>query len=81
MDLERIPDPDAKKPDDWDEDAPLEIPDEDAVKPEGWLEDEPLTVPDPDAQKPEEWDDEEDGEDEERSRKGIHRCGRRKRWK
>ena len=42
----RIPDPDASKPDDWDEDAPRTIPDEDAVKPDGWLDDEPTEVPD-----------------------------------
>ncbi|KAF6748416.1 Calreticulin family-domain-containing protein [Ephemerocybe angulata] len=51
---EKIPDPDAKKPEEWDEDAPYEIKDEEAVKPEGWLDDEPSTVPDPDATKPEE---------------------------
>ncbi len=43
----RISDPDAVKPEDWDEDAPREIPDEDAVKPEGWLDEEPLEVDDP----------------------------------
>ncbi len=42
----RIPDPDATKPDDWDEDAPRVIPNEDAVKPEGWLDDEPAEIPD-----------------------------------
>ena len=47
MDEKRIADPDATKPDDWDEDAPYEIPDEEAVKPEGWLDDEPEFVPDP----------------------------------
>ena len=47
MDEKRISDPDATKPEDWDEDAPYEILDEDAVKPEGWLDDEPLTIPDP----------------------------------
>jgi hypothetical protein len=62
VDTKRIADPDATKPDDWDEDAPYEILDEDAVKPEGWLDNEPSTIPDPDAEKPEEWDDEEDGE-------------------
>jgi len=44
--MRRIPDPEASKPDDWDEDAPKEIPDEDAVKPEGWLDDEPDEVDD-----------------------------------
>nr|CAG8527874.1 8302_t:CDS:10 [Entrophospora candida]CAG8560287.1 3293_t:CDS:10 [Entrophospora candida] len=53
---------DAKKPDDWDEDAPYEIDDEDAVKPEGWLDNEPLTIPDPEAKKPDDWDDDEDGD-------------------
>lgn len=62
VDTPRIPDPDAKKPADWDEDATAEIPDPDAEKPEGWLDDELLSIPDPDAIKPEEWDDEEDGE-------------------
>lgn len=47
MDAKRIPDPDAKKPDDWDEDAPYEILDEEAQKPEGWLDEEPLSIPDP----------------------------------
>jgi len=62
VDTKRISDPDAVKPDDWDESEPYEIPDEDAVKPEGWLDDEPDSIPDPDAEKPEEWDDEEDGD-------------------
>lgn len=59
---EYIEDVNAVKPDDWDDNAPLQIPDETSVKPENWLEDEALTVPDPSAIKPEEWDDEEDGE-------------------
>ena len=42
-------DPDAAKPEDWDEDAPREVPDEDAEKPEGWLDDEPAQVDDPGA--------------------------------
>lgn len=58
---QKIPDAEATKPDDWDEDAPEEIPDEDAKMPEGWLEDEELQVRDPAATKPDEWDDEEDG--------------------
>ncbi|CAG8797256.1 25503_t:CDS:2, partial [Racocetra persica] len=62
VDDPKIPDPDAKKPDDWDEDAPYEIPDEDAKKPEGWLDNEPLNIPDPEAKKPDDWDDEEDGD-------------------
>ena len=44
VDEERIKDPAAVKPDDWDEDAPKTIPDEEAVMPSGWLSDEPLTV-------------------------------------
>ena len=43
----RIPDPEASKPDDWDEDAPKEILDEEAEKPEGWLDDEPEEIDDP----------------------------------
>jgi len=62
VDEARIPDPEAKKPEDWDEDAPFEIVDEEATKPEDWLENEPLSIPDPDSQKPEDWDDEEDGD-------------------
>ncbi|CAK9186871.1 unnamed protein product [Ilex paraguariensis] len=66
-----IPDPDDKKPEDWDERAKIPDPDakkpddwdeDDAVKPEGWLDDEPEEVDDPEAAKPEDWDDEEDGE-------------------
>ncbi|KAI7986640.1 hypothetical protein LOK49_LG14G01369 [Camellia lanceoleosa] len=49
---------DAVKPDDWDEDAPMEIEDEEAVKPEGWLDNEPEDISDPEATKPEDWDDE-----------------------
>ncbi|OAA48649.1 calreticulin [Metarhizium rileyi] len=62
VDEARIPDPEAKKPEDWDEDAPFEIVDEEATIPEDWLEKEPITVPDPEAQKPEDWDEEEDGD-------------------
>ena len=47
--LYRIADPDAVKPDDWDEEAPREIQDADAEKPEGWLDDEPEEVDDPGA--------------------------------
>ena len=35
------------KPDDWDEDAPMEIEDDEAEKPEGWLDDEPDEVDEP----------------------------------
>lgn len=51
----RIADPDAVKPDDWDEDAPAKITDPDAVKPEGWLDEGPEYIPDPDATMPEDW--------------------------
>jgi len=61
VDVARIPDPAAKKPADWDEDAPRTVPDAAAVKPDGWLDDEPLQVDDPDATQPEDWDEEEDG--------------------
>lgn len=40
-------DPDATKPDDWDEDAPRQIEDDDAEKPDGWLDDEAAEVDDP----------------------------------
>lgn len=43
----RIADPEASKPDDWDEDAPKEIVDEESEKPEGWLDDEPEEIDDP----------------------------------
>lgn len=59
---EKIPDPLAVKPDDWDENEPYEIEDLDAHKPDGWLEDEPKLIPDPTAIKPADWDDEIDGE-------------------
>jgi calreticulin len=54
-----IRDPDASKPEDWDDRA--RIPDETDVKPEGW-DDIPETITDPEAKKPEDWDDEDDGE-------------------
>jgi len=57
----RIPDPEAVKPDDWDESEPEEIPDPEAVKPDDWLDHEPKFIPDPNASKPEDWDDEFDG--------------------
>ncbi|KAL9256901.1 Calnexin homolog 1-like protein [Drosera capensis] len=52
-----IPDPDDKKPEDWDERE--KIPDPDAVKPEDWDEDAPLEIEDEDAVKPEGWLDDE----------------------
>ncbi|XP_073811933.1 calreticulin-like isoform X1 [Musca autumnalis] len=54
----KIKDPNAKKPEDWDDKAT--IPDPDDTKPEDW--DKPQLIPDPDATKPEDWDDEMDGE-------------------
>lgn len=54
----KIKDPEAKKPEDWDERAT--IPDPDDKKPENW--DQPEHIADPDAVKPEDWDDEMDGE-------------------
>ncbi|KAJ6799988.1 calreticulin-like [Iris pallida] len=54
-----IKDPDAKKPEDWDD---VEyIPDPEDTKPEGY-DDIPKEIPDADAKKPDDWDDEEDGE-------------------
>lgn len=54
-----IKDPEAKKPDEWDERR--RIPDPEDVKPEGW-DDIPEQISDPEATKPEDWDDEDDGE-------------------
>ncbi|KAJ2650316.1 hypothetical protein IWW40_002493 [Coemansia sp. RSA 1250] len=56
----QIPDPDAKKPEDW-VDGPAMIEDPEDEKPEDWV-DGPETIPDPDAQKPEDWDDDMDGD-------------------
>lgn len=61
-----IDDPEASKPEDWDE-RPT-IPDPEDKKPEGW-DDIPEFISDPDATKPEEWDDEEDGQWEPPKRK------------
>lgn len=44
---EKIPDPEATKPDDWNEDAPRTIIDQSATKPDGWLDDERDMIPDP----------------------------------
>lgn len=52
-----IPDPDDKKPEDWDERA--KIPDPKAVKPEDWDEEAPMEIEDVDAVKPEGWLDDE----------------------
>jgi len=54
----KIKDPNASKPEDWD-DRPT-IPDPDDKKPEDW--DKPEHIPDPAATKPDDWDDEMDGE-------------------
>ena len=55
----RIKDPEAKKPEDWDERE--KIPDPTDIKPENW-DDVPKQIADPDAKKPDDWDDESDGE-------------------
>ena len=52
-----IPDPDDKKPEDWDERA--KIPDPSAVKPDDWDEDAPMEILDEEAEKPEGWLDDE----------------------
>ncbi|KAK3443437.1 hypothetical protein EUGRSUZ_B03570 [Eucalyptus grandis] len=52
-----VPDPDDKKPEDWDEQE--KIPDPDAVKPDDWDEDAPMEIVDEDAVKPEGWLDDE----------------------
>jgi len=54
----KIKDPEAKKPEDWDDRATIDDPED--TKPEDW--EQPETVADPDAKKPEDWDDEMDGE-------------------
>ncbi|KAJ6646378.1 Calnexin, partial [Pseudolycoriella hygida] len=59
---EKISDPDAKRPDDWNEDEPPQIPDISTSKPEGWLDDEETMIPDVNAVKPDDWDPEMDGE-------------------
>ncbi|XP_043556034.1 calreticulin, partial [Chiloscyllium plagiosum] len=53
-----IKDPNAKKPEDWDDREKINDPDD--VKPKDW--DKPESIPDPDAKKPTDWDDEMDGE-------------------
>ncbi|KAI0220607.1 Calreticulin [Lamellibrachia satsuma] len=54
----KIKDPDAKKPEDWDDREKIDDPDD--KKPEDY--DKPEHIVDPDAKKPEDWDDEMDGE-------------------
>ncbi|CAF2560290.1 unnamed protein product [Rotaria sp. Silwood2] len=53
----RIPDPEAKKPQDWIDEEKIDDPTD--TKPEDW--EKPEHIPDPDAKKPEDWDDEIDG--------------------
>jgi len=53
-----IKDPEAKKPEDWDDKAKIDDPED--KKPEDW--DQPEHIADPDAKKPEDWDDDMDGE-------------------
>lgn len=54
----RIPDPNAKKPDDWEDNEKIDDPSD--SKPEDW--DKPEFVLDPEAKKPDDWDEEMDGE-------------------
>ncbi|XP_041967614.1 calreticulin-like isoform X1 [Alosa sapidissima] len=54
----KIKDPDAKKPEDWDDRVTIDDPED--TKPEDW--DKPENIPDPDAKKPDDWDEEMDGE-------------------
>jgi len=54
----KIPDPDASKPDDWDEREKIDDPED--SKPEDW--EKPEHIADPEAKKPDDWDDEMDGE-------------------
>ncbi|KAJ8464280.1 hypothetical protein OPV22_026832 [Ensete ventricosum] len=55
--LKPVPDPDDKKPENWDERA--KIPDSDAVKPDDWDEDASMEIEDEEAVKPERWLDDE----------------------
>lgn len=52
-----IPDPEDKKPEDWDERA--KIPDPEATKPDDWDEEAPMEIEDEEAEKPEGWLDDE----------------------
>jgi len=54
----KIKDPEAKKPEDWDERENIDDPED--KKPEDW--EKPEHIPDPEAKKPDDWDDEMDGE-------------------
>ncbi|RRT39980.1 hypothetical protein B296_00058776 [Ensete ventricosum] len=53
----QVPDPDDKKPENWDE--RVKIPDSDAVKPDDWDEDASMEIEDEEAVKPERWVDDE----------------------
>ncbi|KAF0306046.1 Calreticulin [Amphibalanus amphitrite] len=53
-----IKDPEAKKPEDWDDNEKIDDPED--TKPEDW--DQPEHVADPDATKPEDWNEDMDGE-------------------
>ncbi|KAF7731270.1 hypothetical protein EC973_000686 [Apophysomyces ossiformis] len=55
----KILDPEAKKPEDWVDEAEIDDPED--KKPEGY-DDIPEFIPDPEAKKPEDWDDDMDGE-------------------
>ncbi|KAM7274170.1 hypothetical protein ACFE04_028834 [Oxalis oulophora] len=55
----KIKDPEAKKPEDWDDKEYISDPED--KKPDGY-DDIPKEIPDTEAKKPEDWDDEEDGE-------------------
>jgi len=54
----KIKDPEASKPEDWDDRAKIDDPED--SKPEDW--DQPEHISDPDAKKPDDWDDDMDGE-------------------
>ncbi|KAJ3595342.1 hypothetical protein NHX12_004646 [Muraenolepis orangiensis] len=54
----KIKDPEAKKPEDWDDRSKMD--DAEDAKPEDW--DKAENIPDPDAKKPEDWDEDMDGE-------------------
>jgi calreticulin len=54
----KVKDPDAKKPEEWDDNEYIDDPED--TKPEDW--DKAEHVADPEAKKPEDWDDEMDGE-------------------
>ncbi|CAL8255817.1 unnamed protein product [Merluccius merluccius] len=54
----KIKDPEAKKPEDWDDRDKIDDPTD--AKPEDW--EKPESIPDPDAKKPSDWDEDMDGE-------------------